>query len=78
MANEVISEASHARHVGGRSLPDFPLVETGYGATGGGFADGVSGYGRLRSSTSGLHDGGHLDSLRAGEVLRHPDPASVA
>ena len=41
-------------------------------------AGGVAGYGGLRSPASCLHDGGHLDALRPGEVLRHADPASVA
>ena len=56
----------------------FLLVEARHGAPCGGLAGGVPGYRRLRSPASGLHDGGHLDSFRAGEVLRHADPASVA
>ena len=61
-----------------RLLLCFLLVETGHGAAGGGLAGGVPGYRRLRSPASCLHDRGHLDTLRPGEVLGHPDPASVA
>ena len=61
-----------------RLLLGFLLVEAGHGATGGALAGGVPGYRRLRSPASSLHDRGHLDTLRPGEVLRHPDPASVA
>ena len=61
-----------------RLLLGFLLVETGDGATGGALAGGVPGYRRLRSPASSLRDRGHLDTLRPGEILRHPDPASVA
>ena len=61
-----------------RLLLGFLLIEAGDGAAGGALAGGVPGYRRLRSPASSLHDRGHLDTLRPGEVLRHPDPASVA
>ena len=61
-----------------RLLLGFLLIEAGHGATGGALAGGVPGYRRLRSPASSLHDRGHLDTLRPGEILRHPDPASVA
>ena len=61
-----------------RLLLVFLRIEPGHGATCGNLAGGVAGYRRLRSPAAGLHDRGHLDPIRPGEVLGHPDPASVA
>ena len=93
-SNSFVVEACDERRIGHLHSNDKPIpmntsaarkrinqplaLKLGDGTTTDGLAGDVARRHRFRAPADSLHDGGDLDSWRAGEALRHPDPASVA